>query len=507
VQVEQAQDTALDLYAGPLLADCYDEWAQLEQERLHLRYLAALESRGHRRYEARRWDAALADASTLLTADPLNETAARLVMACHWALGQREAARRCYDAFRQRVRHDLQADPLPETIALYQRILRGEPHPDQVSPPADRASAAQAAHLSLLETLGAFRQGLEQATAWAAEASGPALAEALRWQGCFHLRLGQLAESRAVLAVALPLAGTPDQQVIILANLATAETGLGDYQAAEAHYSQAVGISPMGPAARARLLGCLGGLQGRMGRLAEACRTLEEAVRLARELGDPAPLAMASGNLAILLIGQQETATAEAVLREALAAARHADAHWLTAHLTGHLGVLAQDRGDFESAAQSYQSARVLTETIGDRRGTLLWTLNLGIVRYEQGRCAEALPLLAEGLEQAVAQGCKGLEAGARIFLGACLAAHGEEEEGLRSIERGQALAQAIGDQERLLMGHLQHGRALAALGRHGEAIAALQDGLCQAEASQMHRLEEFLQAEMERVKRVTSNE
>jgi DNA-binding SARP family transcriptional activator len=36
-------DAALALYAGPLLAETFDEWAQLERERLNLRYLAALE--------------------------------------------------------------------------------------------------------------------------------------------------------------------------------------------------------------------------------------------------------------------------------------------------------------------------------------------------------------------------------------------------------------------------------------------------------------------------------
>jgi DNA-binding SARP family transcriptional activator len=162
-------DAALDLYIGPLLPDCYDERAQLEQERLHLRYLAVLEAHAHRHYEARRWEAALDDAETLLSADPLNEAAARLVMACRWALGQREAARLGYEAFRRRLRDKLQKDPLPETTVLHQRILRGEAHPDQAPPPTDETIATQRAHFSLLETLGAFRQGLEQAKTWAAQ--------------------------------------------------------------------------------------------------------------------------------------------------------------------------------------------------------------------------------------------------------------------------------------------------------------------------------------------------
>jgi DNA-binding SARP family transcriptional activator len=491
-------DTALNLYAGPFLPDAYDEWAQLERERLHLRYLGALEMRAERHYEAQQWEAALSDAETLLAADSLNEAAARLVMACHWALGQRESARRCYDAFRQRARAELQTDPLPETTTLYQRILRGEAHPERFPQMPDATFAAQRAHLSLLETLGAFRQGLEQATAWASEAGGPARAVAMRWQGRFYIRLGDCEAARAALTVALPQAASPDQQALILADLATAEMGVSDYASSEAHFVLALRLSPLQPATRLHLLSSLGGLLGRMGRPAEARITLEEAVRLARDQGDPARLAVASGNLGILLIGQKETLAAEAALHTALDAARRADAHWLTAHLTGHLGVLAEDQNDLDKAAEHYQDARALTKMIGDQRSTVLWTLNLGVLRHKQERCDEAVPLLVEGKAQAAAQGARSLEAGALIFYGSCLVSQGQHAEGLESIERGLALAQAVHDQERILMGYLHRGRALATMGRADEARSALQHGLGQAETSQMHRLGDFLRAELE---------
>jgi tetratricopeptide (TPR) repeat protein len=143
---------------------------------------------------------------------------------------------------------------------------------------------------------------------------------------------------------------------------------------------------------------------------------------------------------------------------------------------------------------------RALTEAIGDQRANLLWTLNLGIVRYEQARYAEAMPLLTDGQARAVAQGSKSLEAGAHIFIGACLVAQDKQTEGLESIERGLALARSIRDQERILIGLLHQGRALIALGRTDEARATLQDGLRQAEVSQMHRLGEYLRAELQRI-------
>ncbi|MCX7682553.1 MAG: hypothetical protein N2508_11440 [Anaerolineae bacterium] len=186
-------------------------------------------------------------------------------------------------------------------------------------------------------------------------------------------------------------------------------------------------------------------------------------------------------------------------MQEALDASRQADAHWLTAHLVGHLGMVAKDRVELEAAAEHYHHARALAETIGDQRGATLWTLNLGIARYEQGRWDEALPLLQLGKEQAAAQNFGSLEAGADIFIGASLAAQGQYVAGLASVERGLAQAQAIQDQERILLGYLQRGRILALMGRLGEACAAQEEGLHQAEASQMQHMADYLRAEIRR--------
>ena len=65
----------------------------------------------------------------------------------NWALGQREAARRAYDAYRLRVVRELGTDPLPETTNLYRRILRGEAHPDETAPSAEGETAVRSAHL------------------------------------------------------------------------------------------------------------------------------------------------------------------------------------------------------------------------------------------------------------------------------------------------------------------------------------------------------------------------
>jgi len=419
------------------------------------------------------------------------------LMSSFWAQDRREAARRCYDSFRQRVRRDLGVDPLPETTQMYQSLLRGRPHPARMAAPADELVVAKTSHLMLLETLGAFRKGLEQAQALAHEEQSTLRAAGLRWQGRFYLRMGKLAEARQLFESALDCGkvGRPE----VLADLAAVTTGLGDYPAAQEYFASVLDTA-VTPKVRMGLLSSMGGLKGRMGQVSEAALILGQAVSLARQLDDPAGLAVASGNLGIMLIGRGEQEAAEIALREALGAAQRADAHWLTAHITGHLGVLAQDRRELEIAAQHYQSARTLAETIGDQRCATLWMLNMGIVCYEQGCCDDALPLLTQGREQALAQGSRALAAGASIFIGSCLAATGRGDEGLARIDEGLAAAREIGDQERILMGLLHRGRVLAALGQIGEAIQVLQTGLKEIESSKMHRMESLFHAELEKL-------
>ena len=454
LQFEQAAnsnnlDAALQIYGGPLMPDVYDEWVVIERERLNLCYLNVLEKRAHQRYECQDSTGALADAQKLVSKDPLNEAATRLVMVCYWALGRRESARREYDVFKKRVQIMLQTDPLQETTALYQRILRGEMHSFQVTAVSHDKIGAKVSRLSLLETLGAFHQGLEQAAAWAEEATGEEYALALRWQGTFYLRAGKMAEAKNTLEKALPNANSLDTKAAILTNLAATETGMGDFASAEAYYGMASQISPLAPATRIRLLSSLGGLQGRSGRLPEAKQTLQTAVALARQQDDPALTAIACGNFSILLVNQGELDRAASILEEALAAAQRADAHWLTAHIAGHLGVIADNRQEWETAVTYYNKARTLAETFADQRGAVLWTLNMGVALFEQGNPDEALPILANGREQAASQGGKSLVAGADIYAGACLVSLGQAEEGLASIENGMSAAFDIGDQER----------------------------------------------------------
>ena len=110
-----ALQEAADLYAGDLLAGCYDEWILGERERLQQRYLGAmarladlLEARGD---QAR----AIGYAERLLRHDPLREETYRLLMRLHDRVGDRARALRVYHACAAALERELGVEPSAAT--------------------------------------------------------------------------------------------------------------------------------------------------------------------------------------------------------------------------------------------------------------------------------------------------------------------------------------------------------------------------------------------------------
>jgi DNA-binding SARP family transcriptional activator/tetratricopeptide (TPR) repeat protein len=106
-----------------------------------------------------------------VTADPLDETACRLLMRAHQALGEPGRALAAYAGLRDLLAVDLGADPAPETQALHLAVLR-----EELAPPESGAggSAYRAAEsVGLVGRTGELRRLRE---AWNSAAAGlPAL--------------------------------------------------------------------------------------------------------------------------------------------------------------------------------------------------------------------------------------------------------------------------------------------------------------------------------------------
>ncbi len=118
---------AVDLYAGDLLEDALDEWLVYDRERLRnlqIRYLERLSDSARSDGEFAR---ALSYAQRLLAMDAVREDTIRQVMELRYAMGDRSGALSEFEQFAKRLRAVLDVEPMAETRACYESILRNAP--------------------------------------------------------------------------------------------------------------------------------------------------------------------------------------------------------------------------------------------------------------------------------------------------------------------------------------------------------------------------------------------
>jgi len=113
------------LYRDDFHADDDDSsWAVVERTRLqHLRRTMARDAAAAALHEQQRREA-LSYATLAVELDPMNETAHRLLMRAHAAVGEIAAALRDFEEYRSRLADELGVDPSPETRALHIELLR-----------------------------------------------------------------------------------------------------------------------------------------------------------------------------------------------------------------------------------------------------------------------------------------------------------------------------------------------------------------------------------------------
>ena len=132
-------EQAIELYSGDLLEALYDEWLVAPRERLRSAYLGALEkviSQSRRRLD---YPKAILYARRLLEADPLREDVARRLITLRYDAGDRAGALEEYEKFERRVREELDIEPMPETVALREAIVRN----DAIASGAEAADASK----------------------------------------------------------------------------------------------------------------------------------------------------------------------------------------------------------------------------------------------------------------------------------------------------------------------------------------------------------------------------
>ncbi len=121
----RALEQAIALYRGPPLADIYEDWALSESERLQTLYLDALEQLAEIYQTHREFPKAIAVWEKVVRLIPWHERAHRELIMLYALSGDRAAALRQYREYCEILQRELLVPPLPETQALYEKILSG----------------------------------------------------------------------------------------------------------------------------------------------------------------------------------------------------------------------------------------------------------------------------------------------------------------------------------------------------------------------------------------------
>jgi DNA-binding SARP family transcriptional activator len=120
-------EAAVELYQGDFLAgDPYEEWPVLLRERLRVAYMDVLDHLSQIHFSQGQYADCVTLCQLLLTRDTCREDIHCLLMRCYSREGQRHLALRQYQACVDALRIELDVEPAPTTMQLYERIRRRE---------------------------------------------------------------------------------------------------------------------------------------------------------------------------------------------------------------------------------------------------------------------------------------------------------------------------------------------------------------------------------------------
>ena len=101
-----------------LLPDWYDDWVDVERERIRQRWLHAIEALACELIRLRRFGQAVDVSLTAVSVDPLRESAHRTVMLAHLGEDNVGEARRQFDRCRRTLKAELGISPSTDLSAL-----------------------------------------------------------------------------------------------------------------------------------------------------------------------------------------------------------------------------------------------------------------------------------------------------------------------------------------------------------------------------------------------------
>jgi DNA-binding SARP family transcriptional activator len=132
---------AVDLHAGDLLTDCYEDWCLIERERVQRLYLRALGFLMSYHAERHDHEIGIDYAHRILAIDPLREEVHRDLIDMHLASRQPAEALRRYHICEEILQRELGIEPMLETKSRFDKIMAASGTVSTVEMAAGRSSS------------------------------------------------------------------------------------------------------------------------------------------------------------------------------------------------------------------------------------------------------------------------------------------------------------------------------------------------------------------------------
>ena len=116
---------AVELYRGEFLEEIYDTWVEEPRAYYQTMYLTTLKDLADHYHRSQHYEQSIAYYKNILSRDPYREDVHRQLMDSQMRIGNRVAVREQYENLRTLLREELGVDPLPETVATYNKLLSG----------------------------------------------------------------------------------------------------------------------------------------------------------------------------------------------------------------------------------------------------------------------------------------------------------------------------------------------------------------------------------------------
>jgi class 3 adenylate cyclase/tetratricopeptide (TPR) repeat protein len=300
---------------------------------------------------------------------------------------------------------------------------------------------------------------------------------AVRW------RTGDLAGAKQVVDLGLELARQHGMEVWegrLWRSLGMVEEHLGDYAQAEKHYQGALDAARRRGDRREIGLGLndVGIAAYYQGDYARARRFEEEALAMRVEMGDKAGEATVLNNLALTAAAVGEFTFTRSLFERTLQLSEEMDDREGVAASFQGLGTMASRLGMIDEARTLIEEAVRRYRDLGDSQGISQCLEELGWIALAADQPAEAVAIADRAMEVATEGEMSPEEANGRRLKGRALAALGRHEEAVEELTRAAAELTTLGNEPFTASATSWLAASLLATGRREKAAASAGDAL-----------------------------